>query len=117
MDRSKFPRAAIAGLLAGTVLSASAPAAQPCYPKQTLCGTEPLTYQCPPCPPGSVHLALPAKDQAYREAVEAYSEELEPNSAVPKSDPVVHYEKALEKYNDVLSTYKDAVEATSDEPK
>lgn len=49
-------RYSLAALASATVLISSSALAERCNPPYKTCGESPLTYECPPCPPGGPHL-------------------------------------------------------------
>lgn len=108
---------AFLALLPAIVQSTPALAERCSKPSRPLtCGQAPLTYECPPCPPSGVGLAMPDKLEGYREALESYREGVEEMRANRPGGSLVDYDKALKKYQDGISAYKDAVASTSRDP-
>lgn len=108
---------AAASLLIAATFANPAVAKERCNPPHLQCGQSPITYECPPCPPGGIQLARPDEIEKYRRTLESYREGIEANRADRANGSLVGYDKAIKKYQDGISTYKDAMGAISDEPK
>jgi hypothetical protein len=101
----------------GILVSASSYAfARDCNPEKITCGTDPYTFQCPPCPPGGVHFADPnsgalsgAAAEHYRRSLESYLDGLE---AARERDPnasLVGYREGVQRYREGITLYRESV--------
>jgi hypothetical protein len=101
----------ISGIMIAGALSAPAIADDACNPPKShlQCGHSPVTYECPPCPPGGIHFAMPSELEDYRRSLESYRESIETKRADNPGGSLVGYDKAIDKYERGISTYKDAV--------
>ena len=110
------PIAATTFVIAAAIAGPAA-AKERCNPPHLQCGQSPITYECPPCPPGGIQLAQPGEIEKYRRSLESYREGIEAERADHESRSLVRYDKAIKEYQDGISNYKDAIGAISSEPK
>lgn len=78
-----------------------------CAPDKEVCGIEPRTFECPPCPPEGVQLRT-ANPEDYRVSLEQYREKIDRDLKVGKIDKD-EYKGAIKGYRGAIADYKDIV--------
>lgn len=79
-----------------------------CNPPQRMCGDDPYTYLCPPCPPHRLNDSAVAAER-YRQALEGYRQQMD-DTLKAGDTPFPAYKAAIGKYHDGITDYKSAID-------
>jgi hypothetical protein len=91
----------------GLFAAGSASAIDDCKPKKQTCGEEPLTYECPPCPPTHLNKSAAAAEN-YRSNLEDFRATIEKTRQQDHAFKPA-YDKAIVQYKDGIETYSAAI--------
>jgi hypothetical protein len=116
-------RSAVLRTALGFVFASSCPGAfaRECNPDQLVCGIDPYTYQCPPCPPRGVadsSSAAPSGlgNEQYRRSLESYLDRLEHARERDPDGPLIGYREGVQRYREGITLYRQSVRVQASRP-
>ncbi len=90
----------------GGALIAAPGFARDCAPEKRICGEDPYTFSCPPCPPNGA-LSATNRAESYRSSLETYRTDVEADRAQGKL-PLAGYRGAIDGYRQGIKEYRGA---------